>query len=842
MKHNIEEIRVVSREKKFFLIQGWALSEECTKEKIRILTGECYKIVRVDREDVALAFGRGKEDCKYGFEIIIEYPHNGMNYTIEISDGVECIQEDIIFADFCTEQICDSNEALDLYTERLSTIEYFESEGINYNVELIAWKSDIHEFVLRGWEFSKASGKSELSLQSEGRCIRCTRKDVRSYFKQRKVQVDESCGFEIYVDDHVSALDIVFEGEQEKVELHLGADYLKKISSFSVEAVTESNSIFSAIKKHNENKNKLERYGEEGLKYKKNEREINLEEESFNRATYSYEKIDIPLSWIHMQRKQPTVDIIIAVRDVETRMIYIQEMIESLAKQKYRNFRVIFAGEEKDIRQIVINGELDSISIISNNSDKLQMYYDALENSEAEYFIFVNQEDYVEDDFLASYIEQINLNPDKAVFYANFDISWNGELIFPIIRKEKYNQENLEFRLIATMFSKEMTNESGGFQEVCNKACDNVVGISRVYYHYRMVSDAFSNSVHSKAIAFYLPQFHENNENNKWWGKGFTEWTNVRRAVPMFEGHNQPRVPADLGYYDLVEDKSIQYKQVELAMKYGVYGFCFYYYWFAGKRLLRKPFDQFVEDKNIKFPFCICWANETWSRRWNGDEHEILMKQVHNAKTDKRFIYSVMPLFKDERYIRIDGKPLLLIYRIELFPKPAQTIRKWRELCRKEGIGDIHVALVQSFGMVDHRIYGADSSVEFPPHKIQASEINSTVLKDGDEREGKIYSYEEVVKNQMIVQKRDYTLFPGSMLGWDNTARRMKAANVFHGYTPELFEQWLIKNYIYTRIYNTEPVMFINAWNEWAEGTYLEPDQKFGTRALEVVNEVVNFM
>lgn len=843
MKFNFEKISVFSAEKNFYMIQGWVLSEKSTRENIRITSGECYCIKRVCRQDVAVAHQKGEEDYRCGFEILIEYPHNAIDYTIEIDDGIECLKENIKFCDLFEGNVSGSIDKANLYSERLSIIEFYESEGINYNIELIAWNAESDEFVIRGWEFAKTTGKSNVGVSGEEvKRIKCSRRDVREFFASKSIEVDETCGFEIYFKDLAGGIDVIFEDEHEKLVIHLGEKYLKKITKYFSGSALTNNKVIGSIKKYFENKKRIARYGKEGLLYKQIERETNLEEDGLNRTTYSYEKISIPLTWVQMQRKQPRIDVIIAIKDVEQRLSYIKKLLECFANQKYSNYNIVLVGKQNELQQVNAIAHMDVNSVVSNSEKKLDLYKDALTASSAEYFLFVNQEDYVEEDFLASYVEQINMNPDKTVFYSNYDVDLEGELIFPVIRKDRYQQENLEYKLVATLFYRKRYATIEAIEKL-NEAmhANNILGSTRIYYHYRMIKDAFDDSIHSKAIAFYLPQFHENEENNKWWGEGFTEWTNVRRAVPMFENHNQPRIPADLGYYDLVEDKSVEYKQVELAKKYGVYGFCFYYYWFAGKRLLRKPFDQFVENKELNLPYCICWANETWSRRWNGDEKEVLMKQVHNARTDKRFIYSVMPLFRDERYIRVNGKPLLLIYRIELFPKPAQTIAKWRELCKKEGIGDIHVALVQSFGMVDHRIYGADSSVEFPPHKIQASEINNLVLKNGEEHEGKIYSYEEVVKNQMIVQERDYTLFPGSMLGWDNTARRMKAANVFHEYTPKLFKQWLTKNYMYTRIYNSDSVMFINAWNEWAEGTYLEPDQKYGTSALEIVREVVKF-
>ncbi len=833
MKYNIDRVETISEDERLLKIQGWMISECYEMESIEITTGECYRLVRTEREDVNTAFGITNKKYKYGFEIIAEYPRNDLYYHITFKSVEKMICEQMNLTDYLPKNKRKKRTIRKNKTE-LEILKAFKEEAVHYNIEKISWNADKDCILITGWAFAKSTGKSSICVNGNNEVIRCTRKDVLSYYRDKGIEVNEICGFIIYVKESADGIHIVFEDEQDAVSVYLNQRCLKDatddITKFSI-----MEDIFSTMKK----KKYLSMYGSNGVLYKKIEQKIKLEEEGLNRSTYKYESKSIPLSWVKLQKKQPQIHIIIAVKETEKRSEYIDILTECLSRQKYQNFKVLFIGSEKDIHALQIKNVINYSVMKSTSIEKMKLYQEAVMAVNAPYFLFMNQEDYVEEDFLAAFIEQLNRNTDRRILFADYDIDFKGELIFPIYRKGNYCNENTEFKLIAALFSKEAFSTAGNLEELCRVDEKEILNIDRIYYHYRLVEDIFENRAKSKPIAFYLPQFHENEENNKWWGKGFTEWTNVKRGVPMFRGHNQPRVPERLGYYDLVEDRKIQYKQVELAKKFGVYGFCFYYYWFNGKRLLEKPFDQFVENKDLRFPFCICWANETWSRRWNGDEKEILIKQVHNASSDSRFIKSILPLFKDERYIKVDEKPLLLIYRIDLFPKPAYTIDFWRKYCRREGIGEIHVALVQSFGMVDHRIYGADSSVEFPPHKIWANERNGEINQKTEGYEGKVYSYKEVVDNQMIVKKREYTLFPGSMLEWDNTARRMKSANVFYKYHPELFGKWLIKNQMYTRIYNKEPIMFINAWNEWAEGSYLEPDQKYGTQALEMVKKII---
>jgi lipopolysaccharide biosynthesis protein len=344
-----------------------------------------------------------------------------------------------------------------------------------------------------------------------------------------------------------------------------------------------------------------------------------------------------------------------------------------------------------------------------------------------------------------------------------------------------------------------------------------------------------------KPIAFYLPQFHPIPENDSWWGKGFTEWTNVLKASPNFKGHYQPRLPGDLGYYDL-RSIDVQKQQVQLAKKYGIYGFCFYYYWFNGQRLLERPVNQFIENPDLDFPFCLCWANENWTRCWDGRQNDILIGQYYDKGWDNKFINDLIPVFRDKRYIRVNGKPLLIIYRVNLLPDPKKTADLWRSECREKGIGEIFLAVTQSFGITDPRPYGFDGAIEFPMHNLGSSEIDQKVLQiTNPEFDGKIFDYRIAAKLMITKKNTDYILFKTVTPSWDNTARRQNDGHIFINSTPEAYKDWL-KNIIKSTKQNfseNNRFIFINAWNEWAEGNYLEPDQKYGYAYLASTAEAL---
>ena len=339
-----------------------------------------------------------------------------------------------------------------------------------------------------------------------------------------------------------------------------------------------------------------------------------------------------------------------------------------------------------------------------------------------------------------------------------------------------------------------------------------------------------------RAIAFYLPQYHPIPENDRWWGKGFTEWTNVTRSRPNFEGHYQPHLPADLGFYDL-RLPEVREEQARLASHYGISAFCYYYYWFAGKKLLNRPLDEVLKSGAPDFPFCICWANENWTRRWDGCEEDILIAQSHTEKEHADFIADIAPALKDKRYVRVQGKPLLIVYRLGLIPEPRRMADLWREYCMNEGIGEIYLAYVQSFeGMPmgdEPGVYGFDAAIEFPPHRYPVRAEGSRPLIN-PEYQGLLFDYVHTSENFIKRPWPSYKLFRTVMPSWDNTARRQDVSHVFVDATPERYEYWLRKIVEQTRRFHfgDERIVFINAWNEWAEGNHLEPDRRFGHQYL----------
>ncbi len=345
-----------------------------------------------------------------------------------------------------------------------------------------------------------------------------------------------------------------------------------------------------------------------------------------------------------------------------------------------------------------------------------------------------------------------------------------------------------------------------------------------------------------RLFAFYLPQFHPISENDRWWGRGFTEWSNVTRALPMHEGHWQPRLPADLGFYDLRYSETLT-EQASLARRYGIEAFCFYYYWFGGKRLLETPLEMMLASGKPDFPFLLCWANENWTRRWDGRESEILISQSHSDEDDAAVIRDLMRYFRDPRYARVNGRPILLVYRVGLFPDFARTAATWRKLCRDEGIGEIYLAMVASFDKAGDQqppeSFGCDAVVQFPPHGARVPTTQPAGLRP--DFSGSVYDYEESALSCLRQSRPPAPFFPGVMPSWDNTARRMTEATIFKDASPGAFQAWLEEAMRQTCEHNAgeERIVFINAWNEWAEGAHLEPDRRFGHANLEAVRNAL---
>ncbi len=356
-------------------------------------------------------------------------------------------------------------------------------------------------------------------------------------------------------------------------------------------------------------------------------------------------------------------------------------------------------------------------------------------------------------------------------------------------------------------------------------------------------SEPDAKNLRPRIIAFYLPQYHPIPQNDQNWGKGFTEWRNVGKSMPFYKGQYQPRLPGELGYYDLRVPEIMEH-QAELAQEHGIDGFCYYFYWFNGERLLHKPIDNMLKSKKINIPFCFCWANENWTRRWDGMDQEIIVKQEHSPQDDLNFIRYLIPIFNDPRYIHINGKPLLLVYRTELFPDPRRTAELWRNEVRKAGLGDLYLVRCEGFDpYTNPEDIGFDASYEVPtfilPNELLYDDIRN--LDVSPEFKGRIFDYSKIVRYYCERETPPYKRYRDIMLAWDNSPRHGRNAVIFHGVTPDKYADWLRNSlhHAMKHFRGEERLVFINAWNEWAEGSYLEPDLKYGRSFLEATRDVV---
>ena len=361
-----------------------------------------------------------------------------------------------------------------------------------------------------------------------------------------------------------------------------------------------------------------------------------------------------------------------------------------------------------------------------------------------------------------------------------------------------------------------------------------------------------------KKIAFYLPQFHSIPENDNWWGKGFTEWTNVKKSQPQFKGHLQPEIPLDDNYYCLLDSKT-QEKQSELALKYGIDCFCYYHYWFEGKLLLEKPAENMLKNPNIKIQFCMCWANESWARTWDGLEKDILIKQNYNEDEEawkKHFEY-LLDFFKDDRYLKDNGNPILVIYKPHMIKNCTEMIAYWKKLAKQSGFTDLIVAYQHPSAFDDKTVDDVfDFGIEFEPlytTYCEKKETNTIInkiiyslkhpkwlirkLKIKFFRYPNIHCYDDVWNSIISRYPRNKKIAPGAFPAWDNTPRKADKADVYFGATPEKFKKYFdLRMEVAEERYGIK-YMFINAWNEWAEGAHLEPDKKNGYGYLEAVKK-----
>lgn len=373
----------------------------------------------------------------------------------------------------------------------------------------------------------------------------------------------------------------------------------------------------------------------------------------------------------------------------------------------------------------------------------------------------------------------------------------------------------------------------------------------------------------NKFIPFYFPQLHRIPENDRWWGEGYTDWDRVKNALPLSGSHYQPRIPLDGQYYSQDNEETLK-NQIELAISNNIYGFNFYHYWFDGKLLLQKPIEIF---KNLShdLKFCITWANETWTKRWEGKFNEVLIKQNHKYDVDewkKHFEYLSI-FFEDERYIKIDGKPVFMLYRPDIFPKVDQFIAFFQDLAIKRGMKGIYFVGIKAYEVLDKSIYESfDALLKFQPRELFGTSLkreSSTfkaiekILRHLPERQqiwlgdlrqkfagSTSYNIDEfwkaLIKNALADQSSPKKIFQSILPDWDNTARYGKKAKYFSNSSPEKFEFYLKELIEVEKASSNDDVLiFINAWNEWSEGAYLEPDIRNEYRYLEILKKLSDF-
>ncbi|MFP6581690.1 MAG: glycoside hydrolase family 99-like domain-containing protein [Candidatus Hydrogenedentota bacterium] len=350
----------------------------------------------------------------------------------------------------------------------------------------------------------------------------------------------------------------------------------------------------------------------------------------------------------------------------------------------------------------------------------------------------------------------------------------------------------------------------------------------------------------ARLIANYLPQFHPIPENNEWWGEGFTEWTNVTKAKPLFSGHYQPHTPADLGFCDLRIPET-RIAQAEMARTCGIEAFCYWHYWFAGKMLIERPLQEVVKSGEPNFPFCVAWANESWTGVWHGAKDRLLMEQTYPGKEDyvKHFEY-LLPMFSDERYLTVDGKPLFMLFRPDSIPNAVEFVDLWKELAVKAGLKGLHIIAYKQDNWPGHQ-WGFDGATW--AHQSIMKWVNRKTKLRYLARQAvglppHVYRYKDAIPCMHGPKYPDYEVrddhYPSIVTGWDNSPRSGKAAMILTGYTPELFRVH-VRN-VLDRVKHKpmeHRIVFVKSWNEWAEGNYLEPDLKYGKAFLEVLREEV---
>ena len=348
-----------------------------------------------------------------------------------------------------------------------------------------------------------------------------------------------------------------------------------------------------------------------------------------------------------------------------------------------------------------------------------------------------------------------------------------------------------------------------------------------------------------RAIALYLPQFHPIPENDEWWGSGFTEWTNTAKARALFPGHYQPHIPGALGFYDLRLSET-RVAQADLARQYGIEGFCYYHYWFAGKKILERPFEEVVASGTPDFPFCICWANETWSGIWHGAPNKILLEQTYPGESDDRAHFEyLLPALRDSRYIRVNGLPLIMIYRPFKLKDAPRMLRLWREMAVMAGLGGIHFAASVTDDLNDARALGFDAIVRTPNFKQRRWVTGwrrplDRVRQSIAHRRGipHVYPFADLAAASMPVAEPG-RVYPCIAHSWDNTPRSGREGVAYTDADPRHFRTLLQAAVgVLADKPAEERIVFLKSWNEWAEGNHLEPDRKYGLQYLETLRDV----
>lgn len=430
-------------------------------------------------------------------------------------------------------------------------------------------------------------------------------------------------------------------------------------------------------------------------------------------------------------------------------------------------------------------------------------------------------------------------NKLKRIFW-KLPISGNTkEKLRVIYAEKKFQKEELDQEEIFCIDNAEEMNLYAKY------VLDAPTRTSQFYKDYQEHEILKNNSI---IIAYYLTQYSPDEHNDRWWGKGTTEWNNVSKAVPQFVGHRQPLLPGELGFYDL-RLKEVMQRQIEIAKNYGVNVFSFYYYWFADERILEKPLNMFLNDKSLDMQYMFCWANENWTRRFSGTDAGVLIGMDNTVENYKNFIHEVLPYFEDERYFRILGKPVLQIYRPTLIPEVQSVIKYWKEEVYKRYGCDLYIIATQTKdASKDWISQGFDAENEWMPAsvQIQAKEITNKFKPIRKDFQGEIYDYKDLVekKKYIVSENRKRKVYPAVMPSWDNSARRNNKGLIWANSTPKLYKDWLIDtlNEVNERNDLDAPIVFINAWNEWGEGAYLEPDKEYGYAYLESTWEAQKYI